>query len=122
VAPRIFQIAYNEALMRVREMVLVQNGYSVASAPGSAEARRLLVLEAPYDAFLVGWSMPSNQRKDIVLWLKQHWPKVPVVAIHDAFQSPTPGADVCTAHDTPEEWIGAVKAATQKIWDDNTSA
>src|SRR6185312_524433 len=108
--------------MRVREMVLVQSGYSVASASGSAEARRLLALEAPYDAFLIGWSMPFNQRKDTVLWLKQHWPNVPVVAIHNAFQSPTPGADRCATHDTPEEWIGAVKAATQKIWDAGISA
>ena len=121
-APRIFQIAYNEGLMRLREIALVQSGYSVASVSGSAEARQLLLLQAPYDAFFIGWSMPSDQRKDVVLWLKQHWPNVPVVAIHDAFQSPTPGADVCAAHDTPQEWIGAVKAATQKIWDTGISA
>jgi DNA-binding NtrC family response regulator len=120
--PRIFQIAHDGDLMRLREMVLVQSGYSVTSAAGNAEVRRLLTQEAPFDAFFIGWSMTLDERKDIIVWLKQHWPSVPVVAIHNAFQSATAGADFCASHDTPEEWIGAVKAATRKIWDAGISA
>src|SRR5690348_8545885 len=101
--------------MRIRELLLAQSGYSVASACGNAEARRLLAEEAPFDVFFVAWCTAYHERKAIVVWLKQHWPAVRVVAIHDSFQRSIPGADICAKHDTPDEWLGAVAAATRPI-------
>ena len=44
------------------------------------------------------------------------------LAIHDSFQTPIPGADVTTTHDTPEEWIAAVRAATRSSGGNGGSA
>jgi hypothetical protein len=98
-----------------REMVLTENGFAVVSALGNREARHALAGEAPFDAFLVSWSTTYEERKAIVIWLKQHWPAIPVVAIHDSFQRPIPGADVTATHDTPEEWLAAVEAAARNL-------
>ena len=114
-AARVFQIAYDRTLLHVREMLLAQCGYTVASACGNSEACQLLATEAPFDAFFVSWSATHDERKAIVLWLKQHWPSVPVVAIHDSFQSPIPGADFIATHDTPQEWLAAIEVATRPI-------
>ena len=110
--PRVSQIAYDATLMRVRELLLAQNGYSVASACGNAEACRLLAEEAPFDVFFVAWCTTYGERKAIVHWLKERWPAVRVVAIHDSFQRSIPGADVTANHETPAEWLAAVAAAT----------
>jgi hypothetical protein len=96
-------------------LVLHQHGFSVLSALGNVEARRALASDASFDAFLIGWSTTYEERRAIVGWLKQRWPTIPVIAIHDSFQRPIPGADFTSAHDTPDEWISAVKTATQQI-------
>jgi DNA-binding NtrC family response regulator len=114
-AARIFQIAYDRSLLRVRELTLVHDGFAVTSAFGNAEARRLLADDAPFDVFLIGWSTTHDERKSIVSWLKRHWPAVPVVAIHDSFEHPIPGADVTATHDTVEEWLAAIEAATREV-------
>ena len=111
---RIFQIAYDLGLLRVREVALAEQGFSVNSALGNTDARRVLAEDAPYDAFLIGWSATSSERKSIVSWLKQRWPAITVIALHDPYQEPTPGADVAATYDTPEGWIGAVKTALQR--------
>ena len=112
---RIFQVGYDPMLSRLREMLLLQEGFAVTSVCGNAEARRLLAQEAAFDAFLVGWSTTHAEREAIVLWLKQRWPKIPVVAIQDWFQGAIPGADLTASHNTPEEWLAAVQTATRKI-------
>jgi DNA-binding NtrC family response regulator len=121
-AARVFQVAYDQGLLTVREWALSRYGLSVTSAFGNAEARRLLAENAPFDVFVVGWSTTFQERKAIVSWLKQRWPAIPVVAIHDSFQTPIPGADVTTTHDTPEEWIAAVRAATRSSGGNGGSA
>ena len=112
--PRVFQVAYDQGLLRVREFTLAEHGFSVSSALGNAEARRLLAENAPFDAFMVGWSATKAERQAIVRWLKQRWPVIPVVAIHDFFQGPILEADATATHDSPEEWISAVKAVLQR--------
>lgn len=114
VPTRIFQVAYDQGLLRVREVVLAEHGFSVRSALGNTDARHVLAEDAPYDAFLIGWSATSSERKSIVSWLKQHWPTIPVIALHYPYQEPTPGADVAATYDTPQGWIGAVKTALQR--------
>ena len=113
VAARIFQVAYDRTLLHLRELALREGGYVVASAYGNPDSERLLADEAPFDAFLVGWSTTHDKRKAMVGWLKRRWPAIPVVAIQDSFQAPIPGADINTTHDTPEEWLAAVAIATR---------
>lgn len=60
-------------LLRLREMLLLHEGFTVTSVCGNAEARRLLAQEAPFDAFLIGWSTTHDEREAIVHWLKQRW-------------------------------------------------
>lgn len=119
---RIFHIGYDPMLLHLREMLLIQNGFAVTSVCGNAEARRLLAQEAPFDAFLVGWSTTYDQREAIVHWLKQRWPKIPVIAIRDWFQNAIPGADLTATHNTPEEWLVAVQTATRNIGGADASA
>ena len=119
---RIFHVSYDPILLRLREMLLIQKGFAVTSVCGNAEACRLLAEEAPFDAFLVGWSTTHDNREAIVLWLKQRWPKIPVIAICDWFQSAIPGADLTASHNTPEEWLAAVQSATRQNGGSDASA
>jgi DNA-binding NtrC family response regulator len=111
---QIFQVAYDQGLLRVREVVLTEHGFSVRSALGNTDARHVLAENAPYDAFLIGWSATSSERKSIVSWLKQRWPTIPVIALHDPYQEPTPGADFTATYDTPAGWISTVKTVLQR--------
>ncbi|HKU24764.1 MAG TPA: hypothetical protein VJQ54_04785 [Candidatus Sulfotelmatobacter sp.] len=119
---RIFHVGYDPMLLRLREMLLIQKGFAVTSVCGNAAARRLLEQEAPFDAFLVGWDTANHEREAIVHWLKQHWPKIPLIAIRDWFQNTIPGADLTASHNTPEEWLAAVQTATRKIGGSDASA
>lgn len=118
---RVFQVAYNQQLLRVREMILQQKGFTVHSVIGNSEACRLLGEEAfgdsRFDCFIIGWSGSYEEKKSITEWIKQKWPTIPVVAIHDQFVR-IPKADITATHDTPEEWIRAVEAATRNFMGD----
>jgi DNA-binding NtrC family response regulator len=114
---RVFQIAWDQTLLRIREFILRQNGFAVVSVFGAAQAREQLADDAPFDVFMVGWSTSHKDRIAMVAWLKERWPKIPVVAIHDSFQRPIAGADVTATHDTPEEWLAAVVTASRSNGD-----
>ena len=118
---RVLQVGYDPGLVRVRELALAQSGFSVVSVLGNPEACRKLAETAPFDVFLIGWSTAYEDRKAIVGWMKERWPKIPVIAIHDTFRSPIPGADIAATHDTPEEWISAVERAARLIGEPDVS-
>lgn len=59
-----------------------------------ARAKPRSRLTASTAVFLMGWSTTQNERKDVVLWLKQRGPSLPVVAVHNAFHTRFAVADV----------------------------
>jgi DNA-binding NtrC family response regulator len=106
---RIFQVAYDASLMRVRAEMLKHAGFEVWSALGNDEARCALEAEANYDLVVVAWSASDSSRGEMVRWLKQRWPAVRVIALHSHLGHPIAEADVNSCSEKPEEWFAAVK-------------
>jgi len=105
---RILQVAYYEGLLRTRATMLQRAGYTVVSVLGS-EARIIVprVISAS-DLVLIGFSGPYADRASLVRWLKQEYPRLPLVALQARLSERFPEADCVTLSEDPEVWLGAV--------------
>jgi DNA-binding NtrC family response regulator len=103
----ILQVAYYHGLLDVRKATLEMDGYEVVSAFGNEEAMALAYTR-PFDLVLVGFSAALSVRSAMILWLKQHVPQTPVVALllHEGERFPE--ADCETLSEDPRMWIAAV--------------
>ncbi|MGI9101674.1 MAG: hypothetical protein ACR2IF_04430 [Terriglobales bacterium] len=108
---RIFQVAYDQSLLAIRQEMLKTAGFDVVSAQGNQAAREMLSENHAYDLIVVGWSAGDHPRRDIVTWIKQRWPQLRVIALHDTRNHPIPDADYNSASENPHEWFEAVKSA-----------
>lgn len=106
---RILQIAYYENLSRTRAAMLQRSGYTVASVLGNDEAKAAAPKLLPgMDLVMIGFSGPYAQRAAIARWLKQEYPRVPVVVLQASRSERFPDVDCCTPSDDPEVWLGAI--------------
>src|SRR5579859_2900937 len=64
---RIFSISYDTALLRSREFLLRQMGYSVTSADGLVEAMELCEKDPEnFDLIILGHSIPHEDKRTII--------------------------------------------------------
>jgi len=109
--PVIFQIAYEERLSIARNELLRHRGYEVVSVMGNESAKVILSMPEKYDAFILGHAAPEPDRREMVRWLKEHYPKVPVLALNPPSQKELAGADFNVQQNGPEVLLSTITAA-----------
>lgn len=82
-------------------------GHVVTSALGN-EAGKELVHENDFDVVVVGFSGRLQDRREIVRWLKDRRPGLPVVALQSQSES-IDGADCLVSGQDPQVWLSAVR-------------
>jgi hypothetical protein len=71
----------------------------------SNEAAKVLLCSIQkYDLFIVGHAAPEEYRREMVDWLKTHYPNVKILALNPPHQ-PLPNADYNALGDDPESWL-----------------
>jgi DNA-binding NtrC family response regulator len=105
---RVFHIAFDSSLLKVRAEMLRHAGFEVCSALGDDEARRALAENADYDMVVVGWSASDADRREMVGWLKKRFAGLRVIALHSGSGQAIVEADFNFCSDKPEEWFTAV--------------
>jgi CheY-like chemotaxis protein len=106
----VLQIAYYPNLLETRHAMLAADGYSVTSALGNNQGMAAAT-KGQFDVIVVGFSAAHPDRSLMVRWLKQHVPKVPVVALLANSGESFPEADFVTFSESPLEWLARVREA-----------
>jgi DNA-binding NtrC family response regulator len=109
----VLQIAYYSTLLQTRQQMLENDGYKVVSALGNDQAMAFASTE-PFDVAVVGFSANYPVRKQMVRWLKQHLPHLPVVALLANAHEKFPEADCTAVSENPRSWLAAVSDCVQK--------
>ncbi len=106
---RILSISNNVALLITRNDALAVAGYSVAS-PRHPEDAPLLFRQEPFDAVLIGDSVPPPVRRQIIKELHEHDESVPIIYVFaDPRRDKEPHADMCVdVTRDPEELLKAL--------------
>ena len=112
VKPVIFQIAYDQRLMASRAEVLETHGFTVMSVLGNEAAKAALEAPRHYSLFLLGHGERPAARKEMADWLKEKYPKVPILALNPPYQQRLVPADYNVVLNGPEEWLFIVEAST----------
>jgi hypothetical protein len=110
--PVIFQIAYDEQLMKTRAELLKSHGFTVISVIGNEAAKAALAAPRHYSLFIIGTSAPNKVRREMADWLKANYPKVPLLALNPPYQQELEPADYNVILNGPEEWLFVVEAST----------
>ncbi len=108
---RIFQVAYDPSLLRVRAEMLKHAGYTVTSALGNEAAGRMLQQSGDYDLLVVGWSASDAVRSEMVRLAKQCRPSLRIIALYRAGSRVLAEADLNSCSEDPAEWFAAVTRA-----------
>jgi hypothetical protein len=105
---RVFQIAYDDALLIARAELLKERGYEVSSVLGNEEAQRVLDNGQSFRLFIVGHAAPRKAREEMLRWLKTTFPHTRILALN-APQQPNLGeADYNVVLNGPEGWLSVV--------------
>lgn len=109
--PVVFQIAYDSGLATARTMVLRLQGYEVVSVLGNEAAKVVLSMPEEVDFFIVGHAADDQARKEMVSWLKAHYPGVRILALNPPKISELSGADYNVKLNGPETWLPIIATA-----------
>ncbi len=109
--PVVFQIAYDGGLASARTSVLRLQGYEVVSVIGNEAAKVVLSMLEQYDFFIVGHAADDQARREMVLWLKAHYPGVRILALNPPKISKLEGADYNVKLNGPETWLPIIATA-----------
>jgi hypothetical protein len=103
----IFHVAYNERQSLIRAELLRALGYNVVFAVGNEAAKALLAAFRFEDRgialFMVGNRAPVQSRKEMVDWLRAHFPAARILALNQPNQK-VPDADYNVEENGPEAW------------------
>jgi DNA-binding NtrC family response regulator len=106
----VLQVAYYSTLMETREAMLKQDGYKVMSVLGNDQGMTIS-RNGSFDVVVVGFSASLAERTQMVRWLKQHLPDVPVIVLLRHSMESFPDADLATFSEDPKVWLAAVRQA-----------
>jgi len=109
--PVVFQIAYDSDQATARTMVLRLHGYEVVSVIGNEAAKIVLSMREQCDFFIVGHAADDQVRREMVLWLKAHYPGVRILALNPPKVSELAGADYNVKLNGPEIWVPIIATA-----------
>lgn len=107
----IFQIAYVKEHAVARTELLRLCGFEVISVVGNEAAKVILSLQQHSDLFMIGHSAPDKDRKEMVAWLKERYPEVPILALNSPGIRELAGADYNVKLNGPETWLALVTRA-----------
>ena len=93
--------------------MLESDGYTVTSALGNDQGIALAAT-VQFDVVVVGFSGANDVRSNMVRWLKQNVPLVPVVALLASSADAVPDADCETFSENPRVWLDTVQTAAVK--------
>ena len=99
------------ALASARTRVLRLQGYEVVSVIGNEAAKVVLSMPEHYDFFIVGHAAEDEVRKEMVLWLKAHYPGVLILSLNPPKVSVLAGADYNVKLNGPETWLPIIATA-----------
>lgn len=105
---RVFQIAYDEALLIARAELLKEHGYEVSSVLGNEEAQRVLDHQQSFRLFIVGHAAPRKTREVMLRWLKTKFPHTRILALNPPQQPNLGEADYNVVLNGPEGWLSIV--------------
>jgi|SRR5579871_495923 len=63
---RILSVSYDESLLKTRQLILEQSGYSVVSALGFTDAMKQCREGLDFDLFVLGHSIPLRDKQALV--------------------------------------------------------
>lgn len=109
----VFQVAYDERLLKERAELLRGRGYEVVSVMGNERAKAVLGLPERVDLFIVGHGGPEETRREMVEWLKRSYAKTPILALNPPEYQELAGANYNVELDKPEAWLSMVDAALE---------
>jgi hypothetical protein len=108
---RVFQIAYDHALMFTRAELLKTRGYVVESAFGNDDAKRHLAGGPGFDLFIIGHAADRRTREEMAEWLRARFPAVRILALNPPHHPELTNADYNIRQDGPEIWLELLSAA-----------
>ena len=103
----VLHICYYPSLSKTREAMLVEEGHMVASALGNEDAKELAGTR-DFDVAVVGFSGKLRERCEIVRWLKDRRPDLPVIALQAQTEVISEADQVIPGHE-PQAWLEAVR-------------
>jgi hypothetical protein len=108
--PLVAQIAYQREKAAERKNVLRAQGFEVVTVIGNEAAKLVLDLSQGWNFFIVGHAAPEEVREQMVAWLKDKFPSVPVLALNPPAVQDLSGADYNVRQNGPELWLPIVTA------------
>jgi DNA-binding response OmpR family regulator len=102
---RILSVSYNDVLLATREMLLVQQGYSVTSALGFSEATEQCQ-NGGFDLFILGHSIPLKDKLHLIKTFRENCP-APILSLERIGEKQVP-CDFHASPDNPEGFLIAV--------------
>ena len=102
---RVFQIAYDQALLFTRAELLKSRGYVVESAFGNEEAKRHLAGGSGFDLFIIGHAADSRTREEMANWIRERFHGVRILALNPPYQPELANADFNIRQNGPEAWL-----------------
>ena len=109
---RIISVSYDDTLLRTREWMLTAAGHSVISAEGFHDARE--ACERPkYDLFVLGHSIPENDKMKLIECFRRASPNGKVIALTRAGERRLKQVDAYISPGDPEELVRLVKILSE---------
>jgi hypothetical protein len=102
---RIFQVAYDQALLFTRAELLKSRGYLVESVFGNDEAKRYLDGASGFDLFIIGHAADRRTREEMAEWLRERFPAVRILALNPPHHPELANADYNIRQNGPEVWL-----------------
>ncbi len=103
----ILSVASNETLQTTRQLLLQQEGHSVASAITMAEVEHICKKEKEMDLALIGHGFRGSERRKIATVINRFFPGIPILEM--CLHSPEiPGVDFIFS-DSPQDLVKALR-------------
>jgi len=104
---KILSVASSDALKTTRQLLLEQQGFSVASAQTLGEVESVGKRQEKMDLALIGHGFRGPEKRQIAHVVNHYYPGLPILEM--CFNSPEiPGADFVLS-DSPHDVITAIK-------------
>ncbi len=90
---RILSVSYDQTLLNLRRQVLESKGHAVTSACGLRDALQHCDSDTPFDLFILGHSIPHEEKEALLERFRANRPAAPVVALKRLGEEYVTGAD-----------------------------
>ena len=104
----ILSVSYDEALLTTRQQILEKRGHSVTSASGLEGALQLCDSNTEFDLFIVGHSIPHEQKETLIEHFTAKRPAARVIALKRIGEQQVQGATLLV-EPNPTEILSAVR-------------